>query len=347
MSTCKRLAVAAGLTYVGLQAARTAVRYHRWFSFERKVVLITGGSRGLGLVLARKLAAEGARVAICARDADELRRAVKDIQIVGHNPDVLGIPCDVRSPDEVAATVRRVRETWGDVQVLFNVAGIIEVGPLDAMNFSDFENAMQVNCWGPLRTTLQVLPGMRKAGWGRIVNIASIGGKQAIPHMLPYVVSKFANVGLSRGLRAELKQENIFVTAASPTLIRTGGHRHAVVKGQHRLEYAWFTVSDSLPLVSMSAENAASQIIRACRLGKGDVLITNYSNIASYLQAMFPELTQEILALVNRALPKMGGIGNASARGYESESTITRSFITSLSRQAALQNNQVGEMPDA
>jgi NAD(P)-dependent dehydrogenase (short-subunit alcohol dehydrogenase family) len=346
MSTAKRVALAAALGFVGLQTARGVVRLRRWFSFAGKTVLITGGSRGLGLVLARKLAAEGARVAICARDRDELRRAVRDIQIVGHSSDVMGIACDVRSTEEVVAMVRQVRATWGDVQVLFNVAGIIEVGPFDAMNFSDFENAMQVNCWGPLRTTLEVLPGMRKAGWGRIVNIASIGGKQAIPHMLPYVVSKFANVGLSQGLRAELKQENIFVTTASPTLMRTGGYRHAIVKGQHRREYTWFAVSDSLPVVSMSTEKAANQIIRACRLGKGDVLITNYSNITSYLQAVFPQLTQEILALVNIVLPKMGGIGRASALGYESESSITRSFLTALSQQAAARNNQIGEIGD-
>ena len=347
MSTCKRLALAAALGYVGLEAARAVVRQRRTFSFQGKTVLITGGSRGLGLVLARKLAAEGARVAICARDPEELRRAVKDVQIVGHTADVLGIPCDVRSTEAVAAMVRQVREAWGDVEVLMNVAGIIEVGPLEAMTLADFENSMQVNCWGALRTALEVLPGMRRAGWGRIVNVASLGGKRAVPHMLPYAVSKFASVGLSNGLRAELKGENIFVTTACPSLMRTGSPRNATFKGQHRREYAWFAVSDSLPLVSMPVEKAADQIIRACRLGRGDVTITNAVNLAVYLQAIFPELTQEILALLNQLLPKMGGIGHAAARGYESESTITRSFLTELSRRAALQNNELDGLGDA
>jgi NAD(P)-dependent dehydrogenase (short-subunit alcohol dehydrogenase family) len=344
MLNYKRVALAAALSYAGLATARAVVRHRRSFSFRDKTVLITGGSRGLGLVLARKLAAEGARVAICARSADELKRAVKDIQIVAHTGDVIGIPCDVRSTEEVSAMVRQVREAWGDIEVLINVAGIIEVGPLESMTLADFENAMQVNCWGALRTTLEVLPGMRKAGWGRIVNIASLGGKRAVPHMLPYAVSKFAIVGLSQGLRAELKAENIFVTTASPSLMRTGSPRNATFKGQHRREYAWFAVSDSLPLVSMPAEKAADQIIHACRLGRGDVMITNVANVAVYLQAIFPELTQEILALVNRVLPKMGGIGHASALGYESESAVTRSFLTELTRRAALQNNEVGSV---
>lgn len=101
-----------------------------------------------------------------------------------------------------------------------------------------------------------------------------------------------------------------------------------------------------LPLVSMPAEKAADQIIHACRLGKGDVLITNYANVATYLQAIFPELTQEIFALVHRVLPKMGGIGRGSAFGYESESAITRSLLTELTRRAAERNNEVGLIPD-
>ncbi|MGN6134971.1 MAG: SDR family NAD(P)-dependent oxidoreductase [Aureliella sp.] len=337
-----RIALAAAAGYAGLEATRALIRQQRWFSFHGKTVLITGGSRGLGLVLARKLAAEGARVAICARDPEKLKRAVRDIQIVAQSRHVLGLPCDVRSSDQVAATVQKVAEAWGDIEVLFNVAGIIQVGPLEAMTIADFENAMQVNCWGALRTVQAVLPGMRKAGWGRIVNIASLGGKRAVPHMLPYAASKFALVGLSQGLRAELKQENIFVTTASPGLMRTGSPRNAIFKGQHRREYAWFAIGDSLPLVSMPAEKAADQILRACRLGKGDVLISNATNIAVYLQAVFPQLTQEILALANRALPKMGGIGTAAAYGYESESPLTRSFLTEWSRQAAERNNEVG-----
>lgn len=341
MNYCKQLAVSALVAYAGLEAARAVVRFHRRFSFRNRVVLVTGGSRGLGLVLARELVREGARVAICSSNIDSVERAVEDLRAYSSNGQVMGLRCDVRSDEDVFDTVMRVQRVWGEIEVLFNVAGIIEVGPVDAMQMTDFENAMNVNCWGALRTTQCVLPGMRRIGWGRIVNVASLGGKQAVPHMLPYVVSKFALVGMSKGLRAELKKDNIFVTAACPGLMRTGSPRNATFKGRNHAEYAWFAVGDSLPVVSMSAEKAASQIMAACQAGRGEVLITNCANLSSYLQGMFPELTREMLELVNQFLPDMGGLGHGAAKGSQSESAITQSFLTRLSQQAALKNNQI------
>ena len=88
--------------------------------------------------------------------------------------------------------------------MLVNNAGIIQVGPLEHMTIDDFEEAMATHFWGPLFTILAALPHMRGRGGRRIVNISSIGGKIAVPHLLPYTASKFALTGLSEGLRAEL-----------------------------------------------------------------------------------------------------------------------------------------------
>ena len=99
---------------------------------------------------------------------------------------------------------------------------------------------------------------MRRRGEGRIANIASIGGKISVPHLVPYSASKFALVGLSEGLRAELAKDGIAVITICPGLMRTGSPRHAIFKGRHRAEYAWFSISDALPLVSMDADRAAS-----------------------------------------------------------------------------------------
>jgi short-subunit dehydrogenase len=114
---------------------------------------------------------------------------------------------------------------------------------------------------------------MRRRGFGRIVNIASIGGEAAVPHLVPYCVGKFALVGLSDGLRAELAQEGILVTTVSPGLMRTGSHLKALFKGRHRQEYGWFASAASAPVLSVSAEHAARIIVRACERGAAKVVI--------------------------------------------------------------------------
>jgi NAD(P)-dependent dehydrogenase (short-subunit alcohol dehydrogenase family) len=319
--------------------ARQAVRWSRWFSFRGKVVLVAGGSRGLGLVLARKLVAAGAKVAICARTAEDVERAGKEL--AEHGGDVFGMACDIRDPAQVETLVRRVEGLWGPIDVLLNVAGVIQVGPLDSMTLKDFHVAMDTHCFGALHTILAVLPGMRRRRWGRIVNIASIGGKQAVPHLVPYDASKFALVGLSNGLRTELAQDGILVTTACPTLMRTGSQRNATFKGRHRQEYAWFSLGGATPIVSMSAERAADQILRACQYGEAELYITNWLNPPVIATQLFPALTREVLTLINRLLPPMGGIGRQAAFGYESESFISPSPLTVLAEHAARKNNEM------
>jgi NAD(P)-dependent dehydrogenase (short-subunit alcohol dehydrogenase family) len=320
-------------------ALKTLVRRARWFEFEGKTALVVGGSRGLGLVLARQLVRRGAKVAICARTEEDLRAAVDELGQRGGN--VLAVTCDIRSQEQVQAMVQTVQDNLGPVEVLFNVAGIIEVGPLDAMTLDDFHEAMAINCWGPLHATLAVLPEMRRRKWGRIVNIASIGGKQAVPHMIPYDTSKFALVGLSHGLRTELAKDGILVTTASPTLMRTGSPRNAIFKGRHRDEYAWFSMGAGAPFASMSADRAARQILTACQAGDADVFITNWLNPPVLAARFAPVLTTEILSLINRFLPPMGGIGRQPAWGYESESSVSPSLVTTLNEQAATRNNEL------
>ncbi len=338
VNTLAKIALAAAATGAGIEVTRAVVRRKRDFDWRSKRVIITGGSRGLGLVIARQLADQGARIAITARSGHDLEVAA--IELRNRGAEVIAHPCDVRDRDQVVDLIDCVTKQFDGIDVLLNVAGIITVGPLDAMTMDDFHDSMQTNCWGALHTSLEVLPHMRAAGWGRIVNVASIGGKRAVPHMLPYAASKFALVGLSNGLRAELKHENIFVTTACPGLMRTGSPRRATFKGQHRAEYAWFSIGDSLPIVSMDAESAATQILTACRYGRGDVFIHSPLNLTIALQSLFPDLTQEILALAKTVLPKMGGIGRASAKGHESESVWSPSVLTTLTQRAAAANNQ-------
>jgi short-subunit dehydrogenase len=331
------LAIAAGAVAV-LWAGQALLRKRRVYELRGKTVFITGGSRGLGLVLAREFVRHGARVGICARDAVVLERAREEL--AGRGGEVFSIACDLSDRKEAEQAIYRTQQEFGEIDILVNNAGIINVGPLEEMTISDFEDAMQTNYWAALYTTLAALPQMRARKSGRIVNIASVGGKISVPHLLPYSASKFALVGLSTGLRAELAGDGISVTTVCPGLMRTGSPRNATFKGRHQAEYAWFSVSDSLPIISISAEKAARQIVAACKRGDAEIVLSLPAQFAVQFQSLFPALTADLLGVVTRLLPAPGGIGKGHARGAESESFLSPSILTSLSDQAARENNQ-------
>ena len=233
-------------------------------------------------------------------------------------------------------------DRWSAVDVLINNAGIIQVGPLDHMEHEDFENAMATHFWGPLHLMLELVPSMRRRGFGRIVNISSIGGRIAVPHLTPYCASKFALAGLSDAVRAELAPHGIRVTTVSPGLMRTGSPVNAQIKGKHQAEYAWFAISDSIPGLTTSAENAAAQILEACRYGDPELTITLPAKLAVLANGIAPEAVARITALAVRLLPgPTGPEGDRIRRGRESESKWAPSVATTLSDRAALLNNEV------
>ena len=311
----------------------------RPYTFGNKVVLITGGSRGLGLVLARELAARGARVAICARDRDELQRAKADLESRG--AEVFDAMCDMRLQGEVERMISDVRSRFGGIDVLVNNAGVIQVGPLDAQTQEDFEEAMRIHFWGPFYAMRAVLPEMRQRGEGRIVNISSIGGKIAVPHLVPYCASKFALAGLSSGMQTELVKDGVFVTTVYPGLMRTGSHINAFFKGQNEKEFALFSIANGSPFTSVSAESAARQIANATASGKAELVISPQAKAAVKINALFPNITSAILAATNQLLPENGGIGRGHATGLESTSAVSPSIVTSMVDAASYRNNEL------
>ncbi|CAN5762205.1 SDR family oxidoreductase [soil metagenome] len=324
----------------GVEGAALVWSLSRGESFKEKSVLITGGSKGLGLLLARRFAAEGARLTLLARDETELERAAAGLRS-HYKVDVLTVPCDVREREQVREAVRRVLERFGRIDVLVNNAGVIQAGPVAHMDVQDFENAMNIHFWGPLYTMLETVPHMKTQGGGRIVNIASIGGKVAVPHLVPYSASKFALVGLSDGLRAELAQDNIKLTTVCPWLIRTGSYLNVQLKGQHEKELVWFAAADSLPGVSMSAEKAARDIVEACRNGRAQLVTGAQGKLAAGVNALFPEFTAQLLKLTTRLLPgENPKDGNTLQTGWESRSPLAPSLLTTLSDRAARRNNE-------
>jgi NAD(P)-dependent dehydrogenase (short-subunit alcohol dehydrogenase family) len=336
-------AVAAGLVALAVRSRRPR------YGFAGQSVLITGGSRGLGLLLARELADEGARLALVARDEGELERAAAELRARGAA--VLPLACDVRSRAEVEGAVKRVVERYGTVNVLVNNAGEISVGPLAHMELADFESSVAVHLWGPVYATLAVLPHMRRTGSGRIVNIASIGGRVAVPHLLPYSTGKFALVGFSDGLRQELAAEGIRVTTVSPGLMRTGSHVRARFAGRREDEFAWFATMAALPVTSIDGRRAARQIVEAARRGDAELVITTQARAAIVARALFPRLTAGVLAAVARLLPGPIPGGDVKKEGWESRAPgRPPRLVTRLADRASERNNELGppaaELPE-
>ena len=336
------------LAGAGALVAAAALWSNRRGSYDLagRVVLITGGSRGLGLVLARQAVAEGAKVAICARDADELERARQELAAGG--TEVVALQRDLTNPEAVRSLIAEVQEQLGFIDVLINNAGIITAGPLDHMELREYQDSMDTHFWAPLHAMQAVLPAMRRRGEGRIVNIASVGGKVPIPHLAPYCASKFALVGLSESFRIELKQHGILVTTICPNLLRTGSARHAIVKGKHQTEYSTFVIADSLPIITLAAEAAARRIWDACRRGDAEVIVGTPAKLLAGLHGLLPGTTTDLLSLVNRVLPgENGEAGDERRHGYESETAITRSWLTTLTRKAEKENNELAKNADA
>ena len=124
--------------------------------------------------------------------------------------------------------------------------------------------------------------------------------------------------------------------------MRTGGHVNADVKGQHEAEYAWFSVGDSLPLLSHQRETAARQTLDACRHGDAEAVLSLPAKFATLLHSVFPELTAGLIQLAERLLPGPGGAeGYHAQEGRDSESAVTQSPLTALGRAAAERNNEV------
>jgi short-subunit dehydrogenase len=249
--------------------------------------------------------------------------------------------CNVNDENQVNDSIREVQRELGDVDVLVNNAGTLTVGPMDTMTAEDFRESLDVFFWGPYYTTMAVLPAMRKRGRGRVVNISSIGGKISVPHLLPYSVGKFALSAFSEGLRAELRRDGIAVLTVYPGLMRTGSPRHANFKGKHRAEYTWFVLSDATPGVSINADRAARQIVRACEHGKSEIIISLPAKLAIKLHALFPEISSAILATVSRALPEKPELASQKVKGAQSTTPITESWLTTLDQKAARKNNQI------
>jgi NAD(P)-dependent dehydrogenase (short-subunit alcohol dehydrogenase family) len=272
-----------------------AIRRLRAANLSGKVALVTGGSRGLGLYLARELGRQGCKVAICARDLRDLDAARQDLSERGM--EVLAVPCDVQDRAQVHALVEQVTVHFGRIDIVVNNAGLLQGAAIETTTVADFELAMDTNFFGGVNVTLAVLPQMRARREGRIVNITSIGGDIPMPHLLPYDCAKFAALGFSEGLRAELAGEGIDVTTVVPGLLRAAS---PPAHGRPAQEGTWFAQLAEFPLSATNARRAARRIVQAVRFGEAEVTLSWPAKVLRLVHALFPGLTTDLLAQMNR-----------------------------------------------
>lgn len=294
---------------------------HRGFDYLGSRVYITGGSRGLGLSLAWNALQRGAQVTLVARDEDELRRA-QDI-LLGDFPEarIFIDTCDVTDPEQLRQSISAAIGNMGGIDLLINNAGSILVGPFRSMTREDFEAQLKLHVLAVVEATQLVLPHFRARGQGRILNICSLGGKAAIPHMLPYDTSKFALAGFSQGVGAELAMDNIFVTTAYPAVMRTGSPIQAVFKGDHEREFEWFAALDNMPLLSLSADKAAKKMLDAVVDGRSELVLSVPGKARNLFAALFPETMHALMGFATTLLPRGESqerkTGGASAKRFD------------------------------
>lgn len=320
-----------------LTTLRFARRWRRHYDLRGNVVVITGGGRGLGLELARQAARRGAKIGLLSRSEIELTAACAELRSAGATADFA--VADVRDAAALRRAVDRLSAQLGTIDVLINCAGIISVGPVDALLLPDYEAAIDTNYLGAVRAVEAVRSGMQARKRGRIVNISSIGGKVVVPHLLPYCASKFALAAYSEGLRAELARDGIVVTTVIPGLMRTGSPPHATFAGQSRREYELFVLSDALPFTSVSAEFAARAILDGLQRGDIETVVSWQAKAAAAAFGFAPRSVIRLLTLLARVLPSAAG-STEHRTGVSSETALTQSPLAALSRNATVTHNE-------
>jgi NAD(P)-dependent dehydrogenase (short-subunit alcohol dehydrogenase family) len=330
-------AMGVGAGIVAFAGTNAVLRRIRAIDARGKVAIVTGGTRGLGLLIADELARLGAKVAVCGRDRDALAHAEQRLR--AHRGEVLACEVDLAKREDAEAFVDEVAATFGGIDLVVNNAGIIQVGPLEQDTVERFEEAMRANFWSAAVVTLRALPWLRRSGAGRITNITSIGARIAVPHLLPYTASKFALIGLSEGLRAELAGSGVRVVTIVPGLMRTGSFYNAEFAGKQREELTWFSVLASAPLLSMNAKRAARRVVRATL--RGDALV--HLGLSGYLgalaHAIAPRLVIALNGVVARLLPASPGM-TGLVKGRDLRARVQRSPVTALGNRAARENNE-------
>lgn len=334
---------------LSLAALTVPIFFYPRRTFAKRSVVITGGSRGLGLALAKRLLKQNAEVTLLARDADELDRAKSLLiqEIPGCEHRIFPLKCDVEDCKSLDYAFAEVRARFGRIDVLINNAGAICVAPFHALSLEDYDAQMNLHLRAVVQTTRLIQPYLRLNGGGHIVNISSLGGVMPLPQMSAYSASKFALGGFSESVGAELLKDGIFVTTVYPGLLRTGSPIQATFKGDPENEYKWFASGATAPGLSMSSDCAAARILKAAADGQSRLVLSLPAKMGELAHVLLPELFAIGSALVARALPA-GNSLEANSGAEVRDRLAEKGFrlpSDSISRQLERENNQTVNQP--
>ncbi|MBV8359947.1 MAG: SDR family oxidoreductase [Deltaproteobacteria bacterium] len=258
--------------------------------FRGRTMLVTGASSGIGRDIALLLGGLGVKTALLARRRallDDLASAIRD-----QDGDALVLTADISRREEVRQAVARALGEFGHIDILINSAGVLEPSSVETMDPQSFQRMLNVNVLGTLHTVQAVLPSMRQAGSGSIVNIGSLAGRRGMPPLGGYSATKFALVGLTEALRVELFGTGVHVALVMPGVVDTPMIRGDSQSERHR------RFPDMIP--PMPVRWVTWAVIAALTLGLTEVDVPPGAAVAEKLAALFPGITDAALAIGNR-----------------------------------------------
>jgi short-subunit dehydrogenase len=252
-----------------------------------KIVVVTGGSRGLGRAIAAAFADQGARIVLAARNEDTLARTSAELH--GSGADVLGVATDVTVAEQVDALVQAAVNRYGRIDVLVNAAGKSSRGRAVDTDVAAFRDAMELNFLGLVRCTRAALPQLIQ-NQGHIVNVASLAGKTASPHMGAYPASKFPVVAYSQQLRLELASAGVHTLLVCPGPVGRddAGTRYDQQTGD--LPNSARQPGGGVRLSLIDPEWLARKIVRACERRQAELVVPGRARILFALGQLWPGL---------------------------------------------------------
>jgi NAD(P)-dependent dehydrogenase (short-subunit alcohol dehydrogenase family) len=254
---------------------------HRW-SLAGKTAVVTGAAGGIGAATACALAARGCNVVLVDIDADAAEAARRQVEAAAATSGalVLALPADVSELSQIEGVLQRTIETFGDVHILMNNAGILRVGPALEVSDEAWQQVINVNLWGVIHGCRVFGKHFKSKGGGHIVNTASAAGLSGLPYSASYATSKFAVVGLSESLRWEFAQFGVGVTVICPGAVKTG-----IAKGSGGPRTA-----ELVERYGLSVEPLAKRVVQAIERDKARVLYGLEPNMWGALRWVSPSL---------------------------------------------------------
>lgn len=265
-------------------------------SLNGKVVLLTGGSRGIGPIIAETLGRRGAALAIAARSKRGLDEVATRLQALGM--ETLVVPADLREPSQREELVSAVLEQFGTIDILVNNAGLETEGAYAELPWSSIEETIEVNLLAPMALTHLVLPGMLERKAGHIVNVASIAAKSGAPFAATYSGTKAGLAEWTRALRLELSGTGVRLSTIFPGYVREVGM------------FAKFGVNPPWIVGSCSPTQVARAVVTAILTGKAEIIINSrplrYSFMVNELSASMGDWLMRVSGVATFQRRKVG-----------------------------------------